>query len=476
MGRILTEAWIAVVRSARVVAAGGTLLAALVGDAGAQQRATLERIIQRLVLPNGLEVIAIENHGVPLATAEIVVRNGAFTQPKGFEGLAHLYEHMFFQSNVSYPDQARFAARATELGAVYNATTDEEKVSYYLTMPADSLEGGMRFLAAALRTPLFRRDELERERQVVIGEYDRAESNPFWRLTTAMGKVLWGDQWSRKNALGERASILATTPDQMRAIQRRYYVPNNSALIISGDVVSDSVFAWAVRHYGDWPRAADPFADAPVPPIPPLPRDSAVIVEEQVGAVTVLLQWQGPSVGSDPEATYAADVFSDALNQPGSALQRRLVDSGLWDAVGVNYYTLNHVGPITISGQTASDRLRDALIALERELNRFGEPGYFSPAELAPVKQQRRVGTAFGIERASGFAHTIGFWWSVASLDYFMGYVDAMARQTPEQLRAYARRYIVGKPKVTGILISPASRASLALDPSNLPTVSRGAR
>lgn len=446
------------------------------GDAGAQQRATLERIIQRHILPNGLEVIAIENHGVPLATAEIVVRNGAFTQPKGFEGLAHLYEHMFFQSNLTYPDQQRFGARATELGAAYNATTDEEKVSYFLTLPADSLEGGLRFLSAALRTPLFRRDELERERQVVIGEYDRAESSPFWRLTTAMGKVLWGDQWSRKNALGERASILATTPDQMRTIQRRYYVPNNSALIVAGDVVPDSVFAWARRHFGDWARGADPFADAPVPPIAPLTRDTAVIVEEEVGAVTVLLQWHGPSVGADPEATYAADVFSDALNQPGSAFQRRLVDGGLWDAVGVNYYTLNQVGPITISGQTSPEKLRDALTALEREIARFAEPGYFRVAELAPVKQQRRVGTAFGIERASGLTHTVAFWWSVASLEYFMGYVDAMARQSPEQLRAYARRYIVGKPKVTGILISPATRANLSLDPSVLPTVSRSTR
>ena len=77
-------------------------------------------------------------------------------------------------------------------------------------MPAIAL------LASALRTPLFLADELEREREVVIGEYDRNESDPFFALTTATGKALWGSAWSRKNPLGERDVILKATPEQMR--------------------------------------------------------------------------------------------------------------------------------------------------------------------------------------------------------------------------------------------------------------------
>ncbi len=70
-----------------------------------------------------------------------------------------------------------------------------------------------------------------------------------------------------------------------------------------------------------------------------------------------MLQWQGPSATQDPAATYAADVFSDVLNQPGSRFQQRLVDSGLFEAISVNYYTLNHVGPITIAGKTSPQQL-----------------------------------------------------------------------------------------------------------------------
>jgi zinc protease len=94
------------------------------------QRAELDKIIQRKVLANGLEVIVVENHGVPLATIEIDVKNGSFTQSSEYEGLAHMYEHMFFRANSTYPEPNQFWDRASDLGAVFNGTTAEERVKY----------------------------------------------------------------------------------------------------------------------------------------------------------------------------------------------------------------------------------------------------------------------------------------------------------------------------------------------------------
>ena len=432
------------------------------------QRAELEKIIQRKVLSNGLEVIVVENHGVPLATVEVNVKNGSFTQPPEFEGLAHMYEHMIFRANSKYPDPSQFLDRMSDLGAVFNGTTQEERVNYYLTVPADKTGDAIGLLAAALREPLFRQDELERERQVVIGEYDRNESSPFFALTQEMDRRLYPGNLSRKNTIGSRQIILTTTPEKMRTIQRKYYVPNNSVLIVAGDVNPASVFALAERELGNWARGADPFVADPIPPIPALTKSEGVIVESPVGAVTFLVQWQGPSVGRDPKATYSADVFSDVLNDPRSQFQETLVDSGLWQAVGVNYYTLNHTGPITISGQTSPEQLRAAAAALYREIAKFNTPGYFTLEELEAVKAHRAVTSAFDRERASGFAHTLGFWWSVASLEYYMGYVDNMAQQTLEDLRSYASRYILGKPHIAGVLIAPQARQQLGLKPEEL--------
>lgn len=455
-------------RLSRTSLAAAFCLLSLAGLPLGAQRAELEKRIRRDTLANGLEVIVVENHGVPLATIEANARNGSFTQSATYEGLSHLYEHMFFKSNAAYPIPEQFVARASELGAVFNGTTGEERVNYWLTLPSDSTMPGLAFLAGALRSPLFRADELERERAVVIGEYDRNESNPFYALQTATGKALWGSAWSRKNPLGERDVILKTSPEQMRTIQRKYYVPNNMALIVTGDVNADSVFAAARRLFGDWQRGPDPFKTDPIPPVPPLVGNKAVIVEQPVNTVFLMLQWHGPGAQADAAATYAADVFSDVLNQPGSRFQRKLVDSGLWQSLNVNYYTLNQVGPITIIGEVAPEKLREAIASLDKELLEVVKPGYITSEAVNGVKQKRIVETMESLERASGFAHQLGFWWAVTGMEYFFGYNDTMAKQTPGDLRRYASRYILGKPRVTGVLLSPQTRRAIKLTEAEL--------
>jgi zinc protease len=461
----------------RIAASGGAFLSSLLtaaflsavvlSSAGAQ-RTELERFIQRRVLPNGLEVIVIENRGVPIVTIEAVVKNGAFTQTPETEGLAHLYEHMFFKANGDHPRPDGVMNRASGLGALFNAETHEEKVNYYLTVPSDSLDGGLRLLSSALQKPLFLPQELAAEKVVVLGEYDRNESEPFFHFNQAMSLALWTKAFPQKNTIGRRNVLANVTPEQMREIQQRYYVPNNTALIIAGDVSPEAAFARAEALFGAWPRGADPFVAHPIPPVPPLVRDTAVIEERDVASITVMIQWHGPSVGKDAAATFTADVFSDYLNLEGSEFQKKLVDSGLWQGVVVNYYTLDQVGPITVSGQTTREQLREALPALMREMQRVETPGYFTTAKLAEVTVSRATDSAFGRERTSGFAHTIGFWWSVAGLEYYLKYQDEMARQTPAELVRYARTYILGKPHVTGVMLSIGERQALNLTPAEL--------
>ena len=456
------------VRGWRLASGVVAMLVVLWGAGLPAQPSERDLALRRSQLPNGLEVIIAPSGGVPLVTVELVVRNGAFTQPPEYAGLAHLFEHMFFKANDDYPEPDAFMDRAARLGAAFNATTREEQVTYYLTVAADSLEGGLRFLASALRGAQFRADELAREKVVVLGEYDRAESSPFFRFDQQMGRMLWGQFWSRKNTIGDRTVISGVTPEQMKTIRDLYYVPNNSALVVTGDVDPRAVVRLAGEVFGDWPRGADPFTRAPVPAVKPLARNVAVIVEEPVNAATVQIQWHGPGARADEAATFAADVFSDILNQPTSRFQRRLVESGLWQGVLVNYYTLANIGPITVSGQTAPEKLREALAVLDSALAETVTPGYFTADELEAVKANRAVTTAFGAERGSENAHTIGFWWSVLSLDYHFRYIDEMARQTPAQLQAYARKYILGKPRVTGVMLPTGARAAIGLTTAEL--------
>jgi zinc protease len=419
-------------------------------------------------LPNGLEVVVIENHAVPIVTVELDVRNGAFTEPPEYDGLSHLYEHMYFKANRAIPSQERYLERSNELGLVWNGTTSEERVNYFFTVGVDSLAPAMQFMEDAIRSPLFLQEELERERPVVLGEFDRAEASPFFHLFREVARTLYTPAfYSHKNVIGERAIISTATQEKMRAIQQRYYVPNNTALILSGDITPARGLTLADSIFGDWPRGADPFAQ-PAPNPPALTRSRAVIVEKPVNSVTLLIQWNGPSVGQDPGATYAADVFSTVLRNPTSRWWKRLVDSGLAFQVDLNYYTLNHVGPISVFAQTTPDKLLALERAVYEEIRQFTDSAYFTDAQLAAARNQIAVQGAYEREQSSGFAHTVGFWWAVADLDYYLGYRRNMQAVTRSSLADYARRYLVGKPSVVGVLISPETRAALTLTPEAL--------
>ncbi|MCG3121141.1 MAG: putative zinc protease [bacterium] len=415
-------------------------------------------------LDNGLEVIVIENPIVPLATIEIDVRNGAFTETPEYAGLSHLYEHMFFKANAAYPDGGDFLERTGELGMSWNATTHEEVVNYFFTLPKDNVRAGMEFMSAAIRSPLFLEDELVRERQVVIGEYDRQESNPFFHLVQAVNKKLWYKYFSHKNMIGDRQIILTADREKMQTIQRRYYVPNNSALLVAGDVKHEKIFKWAKKIFSGWPRGADPFVEFPAPDHPPLQKSELVIVEKPVNAVTILINLHGPSVRRDPQATYAADVFSYILSQPNSQFYQQLVDSGLLTSVGFSYYTLDKTGPITLLAQTTADNYATATKAIWAQIEKFTEPDYYTDAQLANSKHQLEINEIYSHEKPSTYVHTIGFWWSVASLEYYLGYIDNLRRVTREDINAYVRRYIQNAPYIMGVLVSPEDRKKLSLE------------
>jgi zinc protease len=419
-------------------------------------------------LANGLHVIVVENHAVPLVTVELDVKNGGYTQTREFEGLAHLYEHMFFKANKTIPSQEKYLQRLRQLGASWNGTTSEERVNYFITLGVDSVRAGMQFMEDAVRYPLFLQEELVRERPVVTGEFDRNEANPYFQLNRAVDTLLWTTEYySHKNVIGNRQVILSTTPEKMREIQQRYYVPNNSALIIAGDVTPANGFRLASEIFGDWPRGADPFA-TPIQDPPPLAKSKAVTVEQPVEAATLVLKWDGPSVTRDPASTYAADVISSILNKRTSALSKRLVDSGLAYSASLNYYTLAHTGPISLYLQVEPEKAVEAKRAALEEITKMGDSTYVTAQELADAQSELGIQPLYEREQTSEWAHSIGFWWSVAGLDYYRNYVPNMQRVSRSDLARYVRTYLVGKPYVAGLMMSPDAFKKTGLAPDAL--------
>jgi zinc protease len=422
-------------------------------------------------LPNGLDVVVLEDHSVPLVTVELAVRNGSFTEPPELNGLSHLYEHMFFKSNRATLDRADYLKNIDQLGIIYNGTTQEEVVEYYFTTTTPNFAVAMRFMRDSVRYPAFDQKEFANEREVVIGEIDRDEANPFSVVSQEMHNRMFSKYPSRKNPIGNRETVRSATTDMMRLIQGRYYVPNNSAVIITGDVEPAAAFKVAEDYFADWPRRTpEPFNEFPMVEHPPLTKSEAAIVTKPVQNVVISLGWQGPSMGKDDAATYAADVFSFILRQSNSRFQRTLVDSGLTAGVNLGYYSQRNVGPISLVLQSTPDKARSAIRAVYDELSHFNDPTYYTDEELESAKALLEADDLYSREKLSSYTHVIGFWWSSAGLDYFRGYLKRLRATSRADISRYVTTYIQGKPLVALAVLSPDALKTSGLTTADLLT------
>jgi zinc protease len=407
-------------------------------------------------MSNGLEVVVIENHKVPLATIEIAVKNGAYTEGPEFSGLSHLFEHMFFKANRDYPDQETFIRRTEELGMIFNGTTDVERVNYFFTFDKDSLMAGLQFMNAAIRFPIYRTGDMQKERPVVDGEFQRGESDPGFQLWIEVQKKCWGELFTRKNPIGEHDVINTATPEKMMAIKDKYYFPNNSILVICGDVKHEESFALADQVFGDWASSGfNPHEKYPIPDFIPLKSNNSFIKESTIAQTPYeMFQWQGPDTRNDSAGTVIADVFSGILALNSSQWQQALIDKGLATYAGVSYTTNKYVGPISIFAVPNPTKLKEFNLELMNQISHFGDPDYFTDEQLVTAKDIIRRNKIRSSEKPSSLPSQLTYNWCSTSLDYFNDYTNACMNVSRNDLQKYAQKYLVGKPFVAGMIIN----------------------
>ncbi|SDQ00210.1 zinc protease [Mucilaginibacter sp. OK268] len=408
-------------------------------------------------LPNGLEVVVIENSKVPLATIEIAVKNGAYTEGPEFSGLSHLFEHMFFKANKDYPNQEAFLKRTQELGAIWNGTTDVERVNYFFTFDRDSLKAGLKFMNAAIRFPIYREEDMKKERPVVDGEFQRAESDPGFQLWFGIQQKLWGDLITRKNPIGIHEVINTATPEKMMVIKDKYYFPNNSLVTICGDVKHDAAFALAESIFGDWASSGfNPHEKYPIPPFKPLTKSEYFIKESTIAQTPYMqLSWQGPAYLTDSASTVAADVFSTIVGLNSSKFQQSLIDKGLASSASLGYTTSRFVGPIDIFVVPNPGKLKECYDELLNQVNQWVKSDYFTDEQLNDAKAILLRNSVHRKEKPSTLPSQLSYQWCSTSLAYYTDLDNNYQKVSRADIQKYVSTYISGKPYAAGIIIAP---------------------
>ena len=405
---------------------------------------------ERVRLPNGLTAVLQPHDAAEVAAVQLWVRAGARDERPDEAGLSHFIEHLLFKGTPTRGPGV-IDETISGLGGEMNAATSQDWTYFHVVLPATRLETALDILADAAQHAAFDPVEVERERHVVLEEIRRAEDTPSAALWRILSRGHFGEHAYGRPVLGTAASIVGVPHETILDYFRRSYVPNNSTVVVAGNMpVAESLDA-VTRVFGGWapsPLPARPRRSPAPPGAPRRLRESKALHQTYLG-----MAWSGV-IPPDPDV-YALDLVTTVLGQGRSSrltqsLRERL---GLVSGIGSSFYLQHDSGTIAVTARTTTARYPEIEAAVLAEVERLSEE-LVSEEEFARTLTAVEAEHAFSGETAEGSAYTLGTADTVWTLEFELDYVDAVRRVTREDMRHAARRHLRAD-RFTGAVIGP---------------------
>ncbi|MBD3324121.1 hypothetical protein GF339_06025 [candidate division KSB3 bacterium] len=403
--------------------------------------------ITTTVFDNGLRLITLEKHDVPIVTSSIWYRIGSAHEAPGHTGLAHLLEHLLFKGTPTYPKGSLDALTAM-YGGHNNAGTSFDYTMYYFNFSSDRWEIALALEADRMQHCLFDPAEFEAERNVVLEELKRQQDSPWGELGVQMEATMFPGHPYHHPVLGWQADLEQLSRETVIEYYRTYYVPNNATLVIVGDIETSAVIEQVRRHFEQIP--ANPTLPAmDSPPLPSQTEHRIQLVQEntlkrlQIGYHATTL--------ADPD-TYALDLIDALLSQGKTTrLYHRLVEQeqlvtfvDTWN----NPRRLPGVFSLFSTLHPGKEPARVEQI-VEDELRRLRtEP--VSTEELQKAKNVIAADFLFEKETTSGLAHSLGEYALLHTHEYIQTYIDQIEGITPADIMRVAQTYLVEENRTVG--------------------------
>jgi zinc protease len=219
-------------------------------------------------LPNGLQVILLEDHEVPIINLQVWYHVGGKDEKPGRTGFAHLFEHLMFKGSAHVPAEEH--SRIIEaVGGFDNAETGDDTTNFYETFPSNYLERVLWLEADRLGSLNVSDENFKSEREVVKEERRvRIENQPYGYLQEDLRAAAFTVHGYHHTPIGSMEDLDKATIQDVRDFFNTFYKPNNATLVIVGDFDSAQALAWTNRYFDGIPASAKPIPrlNNPEPP------------------------------------------------------------------------------------------------------------------------------------------------------------------------------------------------------------------
>jgi len=359
---------------------------------------------EKYALGNGLEVILMEDHRLPVVAVNIWYHVGPANEDAGRTGFAHLFEHMMFQGSKHAPGDSFIRTLEGAGSPDINGTTDFDRTNYMETVPANQLETALWLESDRMGYLLDTLDQanLSNQQDVVRNERRQGENTPYQVAEEKLYQTLFpaGHPYYGYT-IGSHADIQAAKLEDVKKFFKLYYAPNNATLVLVGDFDKPGTKKLVERYFASLRRGE------PVPPIaaktPAINSERRRVVTDKIELPRAYMAWITSPIfkPGDADALITAEILGGGKS--GRLYKKLVYEKQIAQDVSASQYSLTLGSVFTVNATARPGKsVGDIEAALDAELSKLRADG----PDAKEVERARNVIESRiirGLETRGGF-------------------------------------------------------------------------
>jgi len=396
------------------------------------------------VLSNGLRVHLAPSHGTGAVTFLVLTKVGSRYEYEAINGASHFIEHLMFKGTKRHPSTAQITRMLDAVGASYNAYTGKDVTGYHITIAAEHLPMAIDLLHDMLFHSLYKKEEVDRERGVIIEEINMYRDNPMMHVEELMEQAMFPGNTLGWDIAGDEKRMRTMTREAVVAYRDAHYIPSRMVVAVAGKV-PENALALVKKTFGTVKPAKqepDPFA-----PFAPRAFGSTPVFVQNKPTKQIQVAMGFYSYGLEDARNPATSLLANIL---GGTMSSRLFiqvreRKGLCYFVRASNSPYEETGVFAIQSGLDRSRLPLAMKTIREEIRKIKKQGV-TAKELREARENIRGRLLLRLEDSSEQAE----WW--AKQELFLGRVKSFemrmkefAKVTPKEVQKVANEILDDK-------------------------------
>ncbi|MDR2104889.1 MAG: insulinase family protein [Deferribacteraceae bacterium] len=393
-------------------------------------------------LDNGVTAVYEYIPSTKIVSVQAWIKTGSVNEDEALNGISHFLEHILFKGTKNFkPDEIDFVVESA--GGVMNASTSKDFTSYYITLPSEQAETAFKIIADMIFFASFIPSEIEKEKPVVLQEIERKFDNPTYEMYVDAIEVLAADTPYKREVIGTAENVKSFTPELLRKYYEGYYHPQNTTLVVVGDIPLENARTLAKRYF-NIKSSAEPAELYEGEWKPTLKANAVKLYKRDVAQDYILVGYQIPAAAKDaPVYELITEILSGGEY---SLLNTDLRDKGAATAAYAFELLNKRAGAYIIDLATNPKESAKTLIALDKTIRKLTE-AKITQRELDGAKNRLKSSIIFRKERSSRLASEIGYSYTLELGDYHKEYLSLIDKVTLKDITD-ASKVIFSSPRI----------------------------